>query len=446
MQNQYSVVVGLGKTGYSCVNYLVEQGQAVVVFDTRLDPPLLMRCRNHFPNTTIYLGSIPAEMLAGASRIIISPGIAQTDPSLQPALNAGVPIVGDIQLFAEAVKAPVIGITGTNAKSTVTSLVGEFVKASGFSAQIGGNLGHPVLDMLQNNADLFVLELSSFQLETTLSVHLKTATILNVSPDHLDRYEGLPEYIQAKQRIFLDTENIVINRDDPLSTPPTPINAEVWRFGLAHPESPRDFGIIHADGENYLAQGDKRLLNCRELKIQGRHNWVNALAALALASTVNTDMEKMLEVLRKFPVLTHRCQWVLTDDRGVSWYNDSKGTNIGASLAALEGLAQTSNGKLVLIAGGQGKKQNFADMRDAVAKFTRAVILIGVDAPLLAKAWDGTTLIHTVPTLEAAVLLAKELSTSEDAVLLSPACASFDMFNNYEHRGEAFMQLIRSLT
>lgn len=438
------VIVGLGKTGLSCARHLAGAGRRFRVLDSRAEPPGAAELIREFPDVPVHFGSFSEEFLRGADELLISPGVALAEPAIQAAVAAGAKISGDINLFARLARRPIIAITGSNAKSTVTTLVGEMVRAAGLRAGVGGNIGVPALDLLEERLpDFYVLELSSFQLETTERLGAEVATVLNVSPDHMDRYAGVAEYHRAKHRIFQACRHAVINRDDPLSTPLLSADVPVTRFGTGEPDL-YDFGLRIVAGEAWLALGPNPLMATRDLRIRGRHNQSNALAALAIGHAVGLPMDAMLRALREFSGLAHRCQWVAERD-GVAWFNDSKGTNVGATLAAIDGIGADIDGQLVLIAGGDGKGASFGELRDAVQRHVRAAILIGRDAPRLRAALDGACELREAADLPAAVTAAAGCATAGDAVLLSPACASFDMFRGFEHRGEVFVEAVRRL-
>ncbi len=437
-----SVIVGLGATGLSCARYLHAAGMPFAVVDTRPAPPQLEAFRQLYPDVEVELGKLDADIFNRASQIILSPGIALREPAIDKQVKRGIPVIGDIELFARAANKPVISITGTNAKSTVTTLVGEMAKAAGYHTQVGGNLGVPALDLLQHadEADLYVLELSSFQLETTHSLHSTVATVLNITPDHMDRYDTLDDYKAAKQRVYHDCDIAVCNRDDVL----TDVNHEPkFYFTLDEPRA-EEFGLRRADNEVYLAFGDELLLAVRELPVAGRHYQANALAALALGHGFGLPFEPMIEVLRTFPGLPHRCQLV-RNRRGVKWYNDSKGTNVGATQAAIEGLGEHITGKLILIAGGIGKSADFSPLLPAMEKYARHVVLIGESARELADMINGRIPISFASSMDEAVHRCDAVAQSGDSVLLSPACASFDMFKNFEHRGQVFSEYVEKL-
>ena len=441
--DQFRIVVGLGKSGMSLVRYLARQGVRFAVVDTRANPPELSTLREQFPQVEVRCGELDAEFLGRASELLISPGLAVATPALQEAAQRGAKLSGDIDLFARAAKAPIIAITGSNAKSTVTTLVGEMAAVAGRNVAVGGNLGTPALDLLADDVELYVIELSSFQLETTELLNAEVATCLNVSEDHMDRYADLPAYHLAKHRVFRGARQVVVNRDDPLSRPMIADQVPCWSFGLGKPDFKR-FGLLEENGEKCLAYQFEALLPVRELKVRGAHNYSNALAALALGQAVGLPMAAMLDTLKGFTGLPHRCQWV-GERAGVSYYDDSKATNVGAALAAIEGLGEDIAGKLVLIAGGDGKGADFSSLRKPVAAQCRTVVLLGRDADKLAAVLDGAVDIVRVDSLQAAVEQAASIAQPGDAVLLSPACASLDMFKNFEERGRLFAQAVEAL-
>ena len=436
-----TAVLGLGGTGLSVARYLARQGVAFRVLDSRMDPPGLAALRRELPGVEAVLGPFDPARLQGLERIVLSPGIAPDEPAVAAAAAAGTEVVGDIDLFAREARAPVVAVTGSNGKSTVTELVGAMAEKAGKRAAVGGNIGTPALDLLAGpEPDLYVLELSSFQLETTASLDAAAAVVLNVSADHLDRHPDLAAYAAIKRRVYRGHGALVINADDPVVAAMAEPDRPVIRFTLGEPD-PEGFGLREGDGETWLARGSDRLLPLSALAMAGRHNAANALAALALGEAAGLPMPAMLEALRGFPGLPHRCQYV-AERGGVRWYNDSKGTNVGATEAALRGVP---GDKVVLIAGGEGKDQDFTPLRGPAAERCRAVVLIGRDAELIADALAGTVPLERATDMEAAVAAAARLAEPGDGVLLSPACASFDMFDNYIARGEAFVAAVGRL-
>jgi len=438
------IIVGLGSSGLSVARYLAGRGLSFAVVDTRQHPPGLDKLKRFAPLADLYLGELDEQLLCTAGELIVSPGVAMSTPALQAAAKAGVSIVGDIELFAREAKAPIIAITGSNAKSTVTTLVGEMAVAAGIDVAVGGNLGTPALDLLDQNAALYVLELSSFQLETTDRLNARVATVLNVSEDHMDRYSGLAAYHLAKHRVFRGAEQIVVNRDDALSRPLVADQLPCITFGLSRPDF-KGFGLIEQDGETWLAFQFEALMPARELKMRGAHNQSNALAALALGHAAGLPMQPMLETLRSFAGLPHRCQWV-GEHAAVNYFDDSKATNVGAALAAITGLGADIDGKLVLIAGGDGKGADFKPLSAPAAQYCRAVVLLGRDADKLAASLPNGLDVTRVENLDAAVNSAAEKAQAGDAVLLSPACASLDMFKNFEERGRLFADAVGRLS
>ena len=441
--DHFRIVVGLGKSGMSLVRFLAQQGVSFAVADTRENPPELATLRRDYPQVEVRCGELDVEFLCRADELYVSPGLALATPALQAAAARGVKLSGDIDLFARNAKAPIVAISGSNAKSTVTTLVGEMAAAAGKRVAVGGNLGTPALDLLSDDIELYVMELSSFQLETTNQLGAEVATVLNVSEDHMDRYSGLPAYHLAKHRIFRGARQVVVNRQDALTRPLMSEGQPCWTFGLGAPDF-KAFGLREENGEKYLAFEFQNLMPVRELKVRGAHNQANALAALALGHAVGLPFDAMLASLRNFTGLEHRCQWVRELD-GVSYYNDSKATNVGAALAAIEGLGMDMDGKLILIAGGDGKGADFSGLRDSVAKHCRAAVLIGRDAGLIADALGDAVPQVRAGSLDEAIALSRSLAQSGDAVLLSPACASFDMFKNYEERGQLFARAVEVL-
>ncbi|STX52682.1 UDP-N-acetylmuramoylalanine--D-glutamate ligase [Legionella busanensis] len=448
MTQSLYLVVGLGKTGQSIANYLQRRNLPFIFYDTRKEVNNLTEFKQEFPGVDIFLGDLPISIYPQLKEIIASPGVALNIPVFIEARNQSIPIIGDIECFAREVNKPVIAITGTNGKSTVTTLVGEIAKAAGLKVAVAGNIGLPVLDLLDDKQqyDLWVLELSSFQLDLTFSLAPLAATILNISPDHLDRHFSLEAYCQAKQRIYLNAQFLIYNRDDK-QTYPFPkvenINANLVTFGL-DTATIGNWGITYKDNNYFLANGNLPFLAVDLLCLKGRHNWQNALAACALSFAAGISIEVMSSVLKTFSGLSHRCQKVRTIN-GVDWVNDSKGTNIGATISAILGMGSAMQGKIVLIAGGLGKGADFSELKIPVMQFVRAVVLIGKDAAKIEQAIEGVVPSLHAKSLEQAVSIASEQAQAGDIVLLSPACASQDMFRDFNHRGEVFTSLVEEL-
>lgn len=441
--SQYSLIIGLGQTGLSCARFLVQQGNAVAVIDSNDKPSCLNALQKDYPEVVVKTGSIPADWLMRADSIVLSPGVDPRLPQIQQAAAAGIEIVGDIELFARHANAPIIAITGSNGKSTVTTLVGLMAQMAGKKVAVGGNLGTPALDLLTDPApDFYVLELSSFQMETVQSLNAFASVILNVSPDHLDRYDSVEDYQRAKQKVYHGNGVMVINRDDPIVSSMAIPGRNQLGFSL-HESQGYEFGVLSQRGHLWLAEGDAPLMLVSEMKIAGKHNVANALAALALGSVMGLPMDIMLQALREFKGLPHRCRFV-RELNGVRWYNDSKATNVGASIAAIEGLAE--NGKLVLIAGGVGKGQNFEALAPTLKDYVSTVVLIGQSAEEIARHVPKSVKVHFAGDIKAAVHLAGKSAENGQQILLSPACASFDQFSNYADRGEQFEQAVRELT
>ena len=433
-----AVVVGLGKTGFSVARYLLKRGSRVAVTDNRAEPPELARLLALGGDIVVRTGGFDAALLEHADLVVVSPGVALTGPFFDAARARGLSIVGDIELFARAARAPVVGITGTNGKSTVTTLLGKMAARSGLTMRAGGNLGAPALDLLDEGVELYILELSSFQLETTESLALAAATVLNVTPDHMDRYPDLAAYAAAKARIFARCDVAVINLDDPLVAAMVGPGQRQLSFSL-RADVGADYALMRRDdGDWWLMRRAERLLALSQLRLTGLHNAANALAALALAEGLGLPRAACVAALAAFTGLAHRTQW-LAEIGGVRYVNDSKGTNVGATLAAVEGMP----GPLVVIAGGDGKGQDFAPLRAAFTGKVRAAVLIGRDARTLGQALAGVCALHYADSLEAAVECAARVAQPGDTVLLSPACASLDMFRDYKHRGEVFAEAVQ---
>ena len=436
-----AVVVGLGATGFSVARYLFGRGMQVTVVDAQLNPPLAMQLAKIAPGINIRTGGGDINNLRSADVLIISPGVSLDHPTVRKAQDIGIEIVGDIELFARAVAAPVIGITGSNGKSTVTQWLAVLLRVAGHKVLVGGNIGPPALDLLADELpECYVLELSSFQLESTQSLCLRAGAILNVTPDHLDRYVDLTAYQAAKWRIAKGSQTLVINRQDPfLVQQAANYSGALVTFGLDAPSGPNDLGIIRSHGDDWLTRGDERLISVTEISLIGRHNLANALAAMALAlEFTRLTPQALCSGLRAFDGLPHRCE-VVGDWRGIRWINDSKGTNVGATIAALEGLDRP----VVLIAGGQAKTSDFSGLSSALSERATHLVVFGQDAKHIARSVDASIGVTQVEQLAQAIDVAAGAAHRGDVILFSPACASYDQFDNFEHRGDVFRQLVK---
>lgn len=422
-QDKIVTVIGLGKTGLSCVDFLTLKKAKVQVIDTRENPAGAEQLDKSIP---LHTGSLNSEWLLKSDLIVISPGLALATPEIQQAIQAGVEVVGDVELFCREAKAPIIAITGSNGKSTVTTLTAEMVKQAGLKVGMGGNIGVPVLSLLDEDYDLFVLELSSFQLETTYSLKAKAATILNISEDHMDRYDSIADYRSAKLRIYDNAENIIVNGEDAQTYPEQAVK-NLIRFAEQNAEYTMRNGVLYA--------GDTAIINTNQMLISGRHNEMNALAAMALADAANVPREGIVKALQTYGGLPHRFQAVATND-GVRWVNDSKATNVGSTIAALNGLSVA--GTLYLLLGGDGKAADFSELKPLINKPNIVCYCFGQDGEELAKLSEQSVLVETMQ--EAIVAIRPQLKKG-DMVLLSPACASLDQFKNFEQRGDVFVSL-----
>jgi UDP-N-acetylmuramoylalanine--D-glutamate ligase len=450
LEGRKVVVLGLGDTGLSMARWLARRGAVVRVADSRAAPPHAAALARELPAVPLATGSFTDETLRGADLVAVSPGIDRREPPLAQAIARGVPLVGDVELFAQALAFPgrpkVLAITGTNGKSTVTAMAGAMCRAAGCETVVAGNIGLPVLDALAAVEDgapqpaVYALELSSFQLESTVTLAPDAAAMLNLTEDHMDRYDGLADYAAAKSRVFNGNGVQVLNRDDRWSLGMARAGRTIFTFGRGAPEAENGWGIADA-GIPALAHGTRRLLALDELPVAGLHNAANALAAHALCSALGLPDAATAAALKSYPGLPHRLEKVAVLD-GVAWYDDSKGTNVGATVAALSGMTVP----VVLIAGGDGKGQDFAPLAAAVAGRAREVVLIGRDAEAIARALAGSGVgLSRATDMQEAVLVARAATRPGDAVLLSPACASFDMFRNYGHRGDVFVAAVRAL-
>ncbi len=432
--DQRYLVIGLGLTGYSAACYLLRNGYQCSVQDDRENPPYLDQLLADFPNTSVLLQPLSESLIDQFDCWVVSPGLSIRNPLIHKVAQSGVRVIGDIELFAETVEKPVIAITGSNGKTTVTTLVGQMIEADGKKAAVGGNIGVPALDLLQQDADIYVLELSSFQLETTESLKPLAATVLNVSEDHMDRYDDLQDYQTSKKKIYHYANHVISNADDELTSNST----EDRKFSLQRIDV--DYHIIQQP-QTMLAVKSEGWINTSELKLKGRHNWANCLAAMALAQIAGISKTAIIKTLKHFPGLQHRSQWV-AEINGVSWINDSKATNPGATLAAIQGIDEP----IILLAGGQSKGANMQPLCSAIRKKVSCIFLFGEDAYKIEKSLQGCCRIERVDNLDEAVARAHQIAQSGDLVLLSPACASFDQFKGFADRGEKFSKLVRALS
>jgi len=446
--DKYSVIVGLGISGLSCARHLSKLQKLgkvgrFVVMDTRENPPLVTQLKEACPDVNLICGELDLDLLKGASEIIVSPGLDTNQSPYRELKQQGVSVVGDIELFAREADAPVVAITGSNGKSTVTTLIGQMAETAGLKVKVGGNIGVAALDLLGPvKPDLYVLELSSFQLETTSSLSPAVATVLNLQADHLDRYGNMVAYHTAKQRIYRNCKQSVWNKQDMLTQPLLGTESKALAFTTAEPDL-KEFGLRDYDGELWLCKGLEKLINANEVKLKGRHNLANALACLALGEAVELPMTAMLNTLKEFGGLAHRCEWIKSIS-GVQFINDSKGTNVGATKAAIDGLANTEK-NIVLIAGGVAKGADFSELTESLSKHCKTLVVFGEDKQaIIDKAPSGLTVVDAAD-LEQAVDQAQAASEVGDIVLFSPACASFDMFRNFEHRGDEFSRLVGEL-
>lgn len=434
-------IVGLGLTGFSCARYLASHKLDFRVADSRKEPPYKARFEEQFPGIELACGEFGDDQFVGDDVLIVSPGLALDTPAIARAVASGSRISSDVGIFMQVVEKPVIAITGSNGKSTVTTLVRDMLVNAGINAVAAGNIGDPVLDQLAGNGDVYVLELSSFQLECLEKVPAKAVTILNISKDHMDRYTDFTAYVAAKQRIFNGAEKVVYNRHDSLTMAGDKAEGQMLSYGLDAPAG-ESFGVLEEQGEQWLAFAERKLLRVADMRMAGKHNRLNAMAAMALCHCLAVDFAPMVETLKTFAGLKHRCQW-LACYQGVNFYNDSKATNEGAAIAAIESLAE-STANIVLIAGGQAKGCDFSQLAETAERYVRHAVLIGEDAELMQSALVGVSS-EKAGDLEQAVAMAFEKAEPAGVVLLAPACASFDMFEGYQQRGDCYIQAVEKL-
>lgn len=439
-----TIVIGLGETGLSVAEYLSQKNIAFTMLDTRENPPQLSSFKQRFPGAEVYLGELIAKRFAHVTQVIVSPGIdANQDVIREAVASNDCECIGDIELFARNTTKSVIAITGSNGKSTVTSLLAEMARSAGVAAYAGGNLGPPALDLFNHeDAELFVLELSSFQLESTQSLRPEISVVLNISPDHLDRHGDVDNYAHIKEHIYTNAKISVINRDDEYVAA-MKTSGQVISFGLGKPGD-GEFGVMGENADEYLAFGEKRLLPLNELALKGESGTLNSLAALALGHALKLPMQKMLAKLKDFKGLPHRLAFV-AEQGGVSWFNDSKGTNIGATISSLRSLSNNNVGNIILIAGGVFKGGDLEQLKAVISKYAKRVILLGRDASILRQSLGSVVAIDMASSMSHAIKIAQKHAAAGDQILLSPACASFDMYDNYIERGNDFVGLVNNL-
>lgn len=434
------LIYGLGITGLSVARYLKRNDTNAIYCDGKTEPPGLGQLRELDANASVLSPEGAGKLLKTVKRVIVSPGIPDSDVLLTEARKKGLTIATDVELFVDQAKAPIVAVTGSNGKSTVATLLALMCAAAGQKAYAGANLGTPVLDLLDaDKPDFYVLELSSFQLHRVPNLPLKVAGLLNISPDHLDWHVDAEEYAAAKYRIFREAQSVVFNRADKKAQQHIPKGVPSLNFGLDEPTDGQ-FGIREDNGVRFLARGEQLLLSTDDVALTGIHNHANALAALAIGQFMGLGMPAMLQVLNEFPGLPHRMQFV-TRFNGVDFINDSKATNVGAAIASIESI----NGFVVLIAGGLGKGGDFDDFARRIHSRLRCAVLIGKDAPLIANALEGLAPVHLADDMQKAVRVAAEMAEADDTVLLAPACASLDQYENYQRRGDDFCRAVQVL-
>ena len=436
-----TIIFGLGETGLSCARFLAARGIEFAAVDTRERPPAVAAFTAAFPSARIETGFTAPDRLGRCEQMLLSPGVPREHPVVRAALARGVEVIGDIELFARHARAPVVAVTGSNGKSTVVTMVSAILAAAGLDVRTGGNIGTPALDLIgESDPDCYVLELSSFQLESTRSLAPVAAALLNISPDHMDRYATFADYVAAKLSIADRAHIVVVNFDDPALAAAT-LQATIRGFSL-HGAAGACYGTERADGTLWLVANGERIINVDEIAAGGEHNRINALAAIALTDTMAVSRSAQRTALMTFTGLPHRCQTVRVC-RGVEWIDDSKGTNVGATCAAIAGVFVGRKG--VLIAGGQGKGADFGPLADALSGRVHSIVLIGEDAAAIARAVESVVDVQFALDMRAAVATAASLAEPGEAVLLSPACASFDMFENFAARGKAFAAAVNEV-
>lgn len=451
-----TLVIGLGVSGMSVARFLARKNCQFEIADTRANPPGLESFKSEFPEVNVHLGALSIGLLENFSEIVVSPGLDTRLSPFKEAKQAGISIVGDIELFARVVSKPVIAITGSNAKTTVTTLVAEMLNGAGVKAQLGGNIGVPVLDLVDKDVDIFVLELSSFQLDTTTSLEPLAATVLNISEDHMDRYNSFQHYVQSKMRVFSNCDIAVINRDDALAQPLIGREVQTISFGIGEPDLGQ-YGLKKVEEGYHLVKNEggnlRMLISENDLQLKGLHNLNNCLSAIALCdvaiSKFEIDLGDCIQSLMNFHGLEHRCEYVQSV-AGVDFINDSKGTNLGSTIAAVKGLGPTVSGKIKLILGGESKGADFKPLGPVLNQFVDEISIFGKDKLKIQQDLTDTSIdselkVHVVEDLPAALDVLVEESKSGDLILLSPACASWDMYKSYEVRGQHFKELVAEL-
>ena len=435
--SEINVIVGLGETGLSVARYLNAKGKKFLAMDSRPNPPGLAEFTRLYPESKVLLGEFDLDFLQQATEVVLSPGVSRQNPTIKAAIANGIRVVGDIELFLRDVKKPVMGITGSNGKSTVTTLIAHVAESAGMKIKVGGNLGTPALDLIDSSAELYILELSSFQLENVTLPKLAVACILNISEDHMDRYDSLLSYYQAKHRIYRGAQAVVFNLDDKLTIPPVVENTKRFGFALQKPIEEQEEQFYFSKPERKLYSSSKPLLDADQLKLKGTHNIANVLAVYALGKSIGIAEQQIGTAVKQFEGLKHRCEWVAMKN-GVTFINDSKGTNVGASTAAITGLKDDFN-SITLIAGGDGKGADFTEFGETINRYVNILILMGRDAGKIAAVVADHVAKKNVNSMREAVNLAAQLTQPGGVVLLSPGCASFDMFSNYQERGNEFI-------